>query len=58
MTSSVIVTAHCADTKEVSVMLRDNLTNALVEEFKLQDGEEATRYVYDDLIIKIKETEK
>ena len=58
MTSSVIVTAHCGDTKEVEIELVDNATGDVVEEFTLQNAEAATRHVYDDLTLTVKEVLK
>lgn len=45
MTSTVIVRAHCSNDKQVRVVISDK--GEKVEEFKLMDGQEAERYVYD-----------
>lgn len=58
MTSSVIVSAHCADTKEVEVTINDNITGETLEYFRMQNGEEATRHVYDDVVIRVNEVKK
>ena len=56
MTTNVVVTAHCADTKEVQVTITD--PNADTEQFVLQDGESSDRVVYDGREISVKEVEK
>lgn len=56
MTTTVIIQAHCASTKEVHVSIVGNVTN--VEDFVLQDGETATRCVYDGLAITVFEMQK
>ena len=56
MTTTVIVQAHCADTKEVIITVEE-LGNR-VEEFTLQDGEEKELVVYDNRVATIIEIEK
>lgn len=56
MTTTVTIAAHCSAEKEVRVAINDNGTN--VEEFALQDGEKAERYVYAGLLISILEVVK
>jgi hypothetical protein len=56
MTTNVVVTAHCAATKEVKVTITD--PTAETEHFVLQDGESADRVVYDGREISVKEVEK
>ena len=53
MTTNVVITACCAEDKEVVVTITD--TNADTERFTLQDGESADRVVYDDREITVKE---
>lgn len=55
MTSTVIIKAHCAATKEVRVQIIDGPTG---ETLVLQDGETAERYVYDAREISVREVEK
>lgn len=45
MTTTVIIKAHCASTKEVRVIIHDGPNTG--EGFTLQDGETAERHVYD-----------
>ena len=56
MTTNVVVTAHCANTKEVKISVTDN--GESVEEITLQDGEGADRVVYDGREISVKEVDK
>ena len=58
MTTTVIIKAHCAAIKEVKVVIKDNLTGTSVEDFTVQDGETAERYVYDGLEISAQEVLK
>ena len=55
MTTNVVVTAHCADTKEVKVSISTESTG---EVHTLQDGESGEYYAYDDREIVVKEVEK
>lgn len=55
MTTNVVVTAHCADTKEVKVSIHTENTG---EAYTLQDGESGEYVVYDDREITVKEVEK
>ena len=55
MTSIVVVTAHCAKTKEVEVKITSNFDPELS---KLQDGESAEYCVYDDREISVREVER
>lgn len=56
MTTTVIIKAHCSAAKEVDVYVSNG--GVEVEEFVLQDGEEAIRHVYDDRAISVHEREK
>ncbi len=56
MTTTVIIKAHCANTKEVRVSITDGQHAG--EGFTLQDGEVAERYVYDAREITVREVEK
>lgn len=56
MTTTVKIDAHLSDTKEVKVVITDN--GETVEDFALQDGESAERYVYDGREISVKEVGK
>lgn len=56
MTTTVKIQAHLSKEKEVRVKITDN--GDTVEEFALQDGEDAERYVYDGREISVKEVLK
>ena len=56
MTTTVTIAAHLSTEKEVRVKLTDN--GSTTEEFALQDGEKAERYVYDGREISIQEVVK
>ena len=56
MTTKVTINACCSDDKEVHVRVTD--TGEQVEEFTLQNGEDADRVVYDNRVIKVEEVEK
>lgn len=56
MTTTVKIEAHLATTKEVRVKITD--AGNTIEEFALQDGEKAERYVYDGRGISVVEAEK
>lgn len=56
MTTTVIIKAHLPSTKEVKILISEN--GNTVEDFALQDGETAERYVYDGREIVVKEVEK
>ena len=56
MTTTVTITAHLSTEKEVRVKLTDN--GQPVEEFALQNGETAERYVYDGREISVQEVAK
>lgn len=55
MTSKVVVSAHCASSKEVVITLSSNTES---EDFKLQNNETKELYIYDDREISVKEVEK
>jgi hypothetical protein len=57
MTTTVQILAHLASTKEVKVTVHGT-AGTVIEEFSLQDGETAERYVYDDRQITVKEADK
>jgi len=56
MTTTVTIAAHLSAEKEVRVKLTDN--GSTTEEFALQDGEKAERYVYDGREISVQEVVK
>ena len=56
MTTTVTIAAHLSKEKEVRVKINDN--GNTVEEFALQDGETASRVVYDGREISILEAIK
>lgn len=56
MTTTVTIAAHLSTEKEVRVKLTDN--GSTTEEFALQDGEKAERYVYDGREISVQEVAK
>ena len=56
MTTTVTIAAHHSADKEVRVKITDN--GNTVEEFALQDGEKAERYVYDGRVISVQEAVK
>lgn len=56
MTTTVKIEAHLSSEKEVQVVITDN--EEVTEEFVLQNGETAERYVYDDRAICVKEVVK
>lgn len=56
MTTTVIIAAHHSADKEVRVKITDN--GIIVEEFAIQDGEKAERYVYDGREISVQEVVK
>lgn len=56
MTTNVVVTAHCATTKEVAVIVKDG--SDIIESVKLQDGQTAEFYAYDDRVISVRELDK
>lgn len=56
MTTVVTIAAHHSSDKEVQVKITDN--GNTIEEFALQDGEKAERYVYDGREISVKESTK
>jgi len=58
MTTTVTIDAHLSEDKEVQVLIIDVGSEDAIEEFTLQDGESAERYVYDDRKIMIQEVEK
>jgi hypothetical protein len=57
----VIVTAHCASTKQVHALIVEQLRNGkfnVIEDITLQDGEKLERVVFDDRVISIQEVDK
>lgn len=56
MTSTVSISAHCGDMKEVHVVVTD--AGSLVEEFDIANGEKAERYAYDNRVIAVREVAK
>lgn len=55
MTTEVTILAHCSAEKEVRVKITDNGTT---EEFTLQDGGKAKRFLYEGREISVQEVEK
>lgn len=53
MTTTVQIQAHCDQSREVVVKIIDGAT--VCEQFKLQDGEEAGRVVYENRCISVRE---
>ena len=58
MTTTVIIKAHCAGTKEVKVAIKDNVTGSSLDDITLQDGETTEHYVYDGREISVIEVTK
>lgn len=58
MTTTVKISAHCSNNKEVQVAVTDSMSGNVKDAFTLQDGETAERVVYDDLVIGVRETLK
>ena len=58
MTTTVKIEAHCASDKEVKVSVVDVVNSNIYEEFTLQDGEQASRVVYDNREICVSEVLK
>lgn len=57
MTTTVKIEAHCASDKEVLVTVAGNY-DIDIESFKLQNGEVAERFVYDERNICVREVKK
>lgn len=57
MTTTVTVLAHLASTKEVKIAVVGE-AGRVIEEFTIQDGETAERFVYDERQIVVREVEK
>jgi len=55
MTTTVKIEAHCSDTVEVVIAVKDE---DFAEEFVLQDGESDELCVYDDRLVTVKERSK
>jgi hypothetical protein len=53
MTTTVIIKAHVSPDKAVLVTMHEG--TKLVEEFTIQDGETAERYIYDERVITTRE---
>lgn len=58
MTTTIKVSAHCSDDKEVQVSISDMVSGNVRENLILQNGETADRVVYDDLMISVVERKK
>lgn len=58
MTSTVTITAHCSDDKEVVIQKGDIKDKNPSEIIKLQDGETYEEYVYDDQAVTVHEQVK
>ena len=61
MTTIVKIEAHCSSDKEVLIEVMREPTESyetddvLLEQFKLEDGEKAERYVYDARYVTVRE---
>lgn len=60
MTTTILIKikARCSADKEVKVAINDNVTGTAVENFTVQDGETAERYVFDGREISVSEVLK
>ena len=58
MTTTVKVSAHCSDDKEVQVVISDRVSGIVNAEIILQNGQTTDRVVYDDLVISVLERKK
>lgn len=58
MTTTVKISAHCTEDKEVQVSIPDLVSGNVKESLTLQNGEVADRVVYDDLVISVLERKK
>lgn len=56
MTTTVIIEAHCSADVEVRVTVTDE--GMLSEDFVIQNGERAERYVFDNRSISVREQER
>ncbi|NOV29165.1 hypothetical protein [Methylomonas sp. ZR1] len=56
MTTQVTIRAHLSDEKEVRVTVKEN--GEVIEQFALQHGESADRYVYESREISVSEVIK
>jgi len=58
MTSQVTINAHCVNSKEVVVRIRDKRTDETIKGVTLQDGESESFNVFDDREVIVSEIEK
>ena len=61
MTTTVIVHAHCADSKHVQAIIVEQLRNGgfnVIEDISIQNGEKLERVVFDGRVISIQEVDK
>lgn len=58
MTTSIKVSAHCSDDKEVQIVISDAVSGNVRENLIIQNGEVADRVVYDDLLVSVSERKK
>ena len=58
MTTTVKIDAHCGPDNEVRVKVYDDRKLQVVQASVLQDGESQSYYVYDNLVINVKEAKK
>ena len=58
MTTTVKIDAHCGMDNEIRVKVYDDRKLQVVQASVLQDGESQSYYVYDNLVINVKEAQK
>ena len=58
MTTTVKIDAHCGLDNEIRVKVYDDRKMQIVQASVLQDGESQSYYVYDNLVINVKEAKK
>lgn len=58
MTTTIKISAHCSEEKEVVIEIVDKATGKQVELLRLNDGDVADRVVYDGRELTVKEVLK
>lgn len=58
MTTTIKVSAHCSEDKEVNVSIADSVSGNIKENVTIQNGETLERVVYDDLVLSVCERKK
>ena len=58
MTTTVTVSANCREDKQVEVRLLDGPKGSVKEEFVLQEGQVAHRFITDDQVVTVREIAK